>query len=88
MKILYHNDTRLCSVAGGKPTDLDSAARKHLCPYCHGGITVQRVEKLWKLWCPRCGALDEVASKYADRSSRVITVNESVKKNREDLFDE
>ena len=65
MKISYHDDARQCSVADGKLTDLDSAAAKHLCPYCGGGITVQRVEKLWRLWCPRCGELDRVASRYA-----------------------
>ena len=72
MKLLYHDDTRLCSVADRKPTDLDSAARRYLCPYCHGGITVQRCDDGWRLWCPRCGELDRVASNFAGRSSRVV----------------
>ena len=89
MKILYHDDTRQCSIAGGhKVSDLDSAAAKYLCPYCHGGITVQRVKKLWRLFCLGCGELHAVASKYAGRSSRVIVVDESAEKSRKDLFDE
>ena len=87
MKISYHDDARQCSVADGKPTDLDSAAAKYLCPYCGGGVTVQRVKKLWRLWCPRCGPLEEVASRYAG-SSWVFAVNEPTKKSRKDLFDE
>ncbi len=87
MKISYHDDARQCSVADRKPTDLDSAAAKYLCPYCGGGITVQKVGEVWRLHCPQCGSpLYEVASKYAGRSSRVIVVNEPVKKSREDLF--
>ena len=87
MKISYHDDARQCSVADGKPTDLDSVAAKYLCPYCGGGITVQRIEKgPYRLWCPKCGELHAVASRYAGRSSRVIVMNEPTKKSREDLY--
>lgn len=86
MKVMYHDDVRRCSVADGKSIDLDSAAAKYLCRLCDGGITVQKVGKVWRLHCPQCdGPLYEVASKYIGKS-RMIVVNEPTKKSKEDLF--
>ena len=89
MKVVYHDKTRQCSVEdnGNLARGLDSAASKYLCPYCGGGITVQKVGEAWRLHCPQCDSpLHAVASKYTGRSSRVIVVNEPTQKSREDLF--
>lgn len=86
MKVTYYNSTRQCTIDNGDLVrGLDSAAANYYCFYCHGSITVQRVEDVWRLFCLRCRQLDEVASKYAG-SSRVIVVDESAKKSKSDLF--
>lgn len=87
MKVTYHDSTRQCSIADKKLVSLDSAAARYACPYCHGGITVQKVGEVWRLHCPQCGdPLYQVASKYAGRSSRIFPVDESAKKSEKDLF--
>jgi len=88
MKVTYYNSTRQCTVEdnGNLLRGLDSAAANYFCFYCHGGITVQLCDDGWRLCCPRCGGLHDVAGKYAGKSSRVFVVNESAKKSESDLF--
>ena len=89
MKVIYYDKTRQCTVDdnGNLLRGLDSAARNYFCLYCKGGITVRRIENgPCHLYCPRCGELDQVASKYAGRTSRVFVVNESARKSKLDLF--
>lgn len=88
MKVTYYDGGCQCTIEDNADLlrGLDSAAQKYFCFYCHGGITVQRVGEVYRLWCLRCGVLDKVASRYAVRSSRVIVVKESGKKSQEDLL--